>query len=1661
MDITAETAALSLLLIEDDADSAQLTSATIMADQRHTWSITIAGTLAEGLAALSASRFDAVLMDLNLPDSRGLDSFLTVAAQASNVPVIIQSAVHDEAIALEAVRTGAQDYLLKDSASRGHLLRSLLYAVERFRLLQELEAARGEVERREREALRVQEQLRLERDLFTSGPVLVMRRPPEEDRPLLYISPNIARYGYQPADFLSGKRSFISLVHEDDRDRIRERLSGATPTVGAVLEQEYRIRDARGEIVWLYEVTRSIRDEENGTVLQTYAVDVSAKRRVEEKLLRTEHRFSTVLEGIKEIVFETDGQGTLRYISDAVLAILEYDAAELQGTAFARLIIEEQQEEWRDMLRSMVDGQREQREFVLRGRNGTLHSTLVTCRASCKGCPADGMAGVITDLTTQRTMQGLLHVAQQQIQQYLDIAEVLFLSLDRDGRITLVNNKACDLLGYSEYELNGRDWYTTCLPEGERVRMREYLDGVVGGTLALPAAVETAVRCRSGALRSIRWHFAPMYDSRGELLGSVGSGEDITERRRIEAEIRDSREMLDLALWGADLGAWEWRPADDSVTLNARARGMLGYTESDVPSFTRLRIETLPEEDVRRLHDMLQEHVQGGTPFHQAETWMISRDGEWRWVLERGKVVERDTAGYPLRVVGTLLDLTERKYAEIAIEDSEKKFRLLAENSSDIIWTCDPAWNLTFVSPSVEYLLGYAPAALLGGSIRVMFDPEGLEQTLEQFHSHVEALQQGLTTERSSRFELRARTGGGDHLWVEVVATPILDRMGKLVAIHGNTRDIHRRKLAQIALADSEEKYRLLVENQTDLLVKIDLDGRILFASPSYCRMFGKSEEELLGGVFFPHVHEEDRGATLDAMKSLMIPPHVAHVEQRALTTEGWRWFAWSDTAVLDEEGEITSIIGVGRDITERKMAERALIDSEKRLRTVISNLPVILFSLDAKGVFTLSEGRGLDTLGLKSGQVVGRGVYDVYADYPVILESIERSMQGESHAAIVEIDGKHFETWYSPLTDTHGQVNQVIGVAVDITDRVRTQRELARHRDHLEELVEARTLELERVNERLRRFRFALDSAADNIYIIDPATLTFVDVNESAAVTLGYEREELLTMDLAELLPEQGKQPLIDLIAAIREHSLEVGDFETHFRHKDGRRIPVEVLMRQFFSEGVELLIATVRDITRRLAAERALKESEGKYRNVLENASEGIVVVQDLRIKFFNDAALSFTGLATDVLLELNMLEFIHPDDHHIVRKQYAGRLAGERLPESYDVRMFDSNGTIKWMEVRDVAISWEGRPATLNFFNDITARKHAEDYIHFQASLLDIVRNAVIALDIGTRIVYWNAFAQELYGIPNELAIGSKIADVVPMGDFFVAQVLPILRKKGFWEGETDVPRVDGNSLPVLSRWNTIVQNGTITGFVGIGIDLTEMKKLQRDLLQSQKLASLGILSEGIAHELRNPLGYASSAAQLLLNKRDLTQEQLDKYGKVIYSGVDKANKIIENLLLIGKPKGQLMKVEVDLADIIAEAKGMLSSHPLAVDLQLDSSVVPGEAVVFGNREMLVQLLYNLFTNALNAMGGHGNIRVRAERDEDSVGLRISDTGPGIPEDIAGNVFDPFFTASKSDKGIGLGLTLCYFIMDDHDGSIALMQPSPDSDEGAIFRLAFPKR
>jgi PAS domain S-box-containing protein len=149
--------------------------------------------------------------------------------------------------------------------------------------------------------------------------------------------------------------------------------------------------------------------------------------------------------------------------------------------------------------------------------------------------------------------------------------------------------------------------------------------------------------------------------------------------------------------------------------------------------------------------------------------------------------------------------------------------------------------------------------------------------------------------------------------------------------VEGVIFDITERKTAEIDLQNSEEKYRLLVEHQNDLIVKVDNWGRLTYVSPTYCKTFGKTEEELLNSSFMPMVHDDDKEQTAKAMSTLKYYPHTCYVEQRAMTTNGWRWFAWSDKAIMGSDNEIKEIIGVGRDITERKIIEFELVKAKEK----------------------------------------------------------------------------------------------------------------------------------------------------------------------------------------------------------------------------------------------------------------------------------------------------------------------------------------------------------------------------------------------------------------------------------------------------------------------------------------------------------------------------------------------------------------------------------------------------------------------------------------------------------------------------------------------------------------------------------------------------------
>ncbi|MDJ0738307.1 MAG: EAL domain-containing protein [Gammaproteobacteria bacterium] len=406
--------------------------------------------------------------------------------------------------------------------------------------------------------------------------------------------------------------------------------------------------------------------------------------------------------------------------------------------------------------------------------------------------------------------------------------------------------------------------------------------------------------------------------------------------------------------------------------------------------------------------------------------------------------------------------------------------------------------------------------------------------------------------------------------------------------------DAARDELARLRaeLAD----YRLLVDNANDLLVKVDLRGRFLFVSPSYCRLFGRTPSELLGKTFFPLVHEDDRATTAQAMQQLFVAPYTTYMEQRAMTAQGWRWLAWSDKGLLDDAGDVVEIVGIGRDITEQKLAEFALRDSEVRYRELFENMSDGVAVYEAVGNgdnfrFIEINRAAEKVLRIDRGALLGQTVTETFpgVDEIGLLDVFRRVWRNDEPAY-------HPSRQYSDRRLTLWVDNYVFklpnGELVAIFEDLTAQRIAEqRLRESEKRLRESQAYAHVGFWELYADMRAAVWS--DEIYRI-AGLKRDVDAGPATLETLVHP-DDLATV-LASL-----RRSLADGV----EHHVEY-----RIRRPDGSERWVECRARPVTDErGVtHKLSGFLQDITDRKAAEAALRQSEERFDLAMRGASDGL---------------------------------------------------------------------------------------------------------------------------------------------------------------------------------------------------------------------------------------------------------------------------------------------------------------------------------------------------------------------------------------------------------------------------------------------------------------------
>jgi PAS domain S-box-containing protein len=326
-------------------------------------------------------------------------------------------------------------------------------------------------------------------------------------------------------------------------------------------------------------------------------------------------------------------------------------------------------------------------------------------------------------------------------------------------------------------------------------------------------------------------------------------------------------------------------------------------------------------------------------------------------------------------------------------------------------------------------------------------------------------------------------------------------------------------------------------------------------------------------------------------------------------------------------------------------------------------------------------------------------------------------------------------------------------------------------------------------------------------------------------------------------------------------------------------------------------------------------------------------------------------------------------------------------------------------------------------------------------YLANIVESAIDLVVSTDSDGQIMTWNRAAERAYGLPRDLVVGRYLRDLCsPADQAMIAGMIPrIIAGASFSQVELSLIGSTPQDVPVSWQLSAIQsETGASVGIVAIGRDLSDQRRMESQLIQAAKMASMGVMASGIGHELRNPLSIISANAQLA-EERLPDQELIRTCLQQIHAATKRAALIIDNLLTFARPRNEGSQI-VDVNEVLA-ATFMLLDHQIQQHhVELIATLSHAIPNVLGNGPLLQQVFTNVILNALQAMGGGGVLRVTTRVcAEPGVEVVFSDTGSGIPPDVLPRIFDPFFTTRPLGQGTGLGLAISYSIIKQHGGVI----------------------
>lgn len=1098
--------------------------------------------------------------------------------------------------------------------------------------------------------------------------------------------------------------------------------------------------------------------------------------------------FRKMLESTNDIVWEVNNKAECIYISKSVKRLLGFKQSEMIGKTPFTFVSEDEAAKTRkffkENLKKGIPFTKLENKILSKSGEEVFFEVSGIPVFDSKG-KAVGFQGFGNDITEKKRAEKLLKESEETLTNMIYHSPIGMAVAALNWRWIKVNMALSKILGYSEEELTSMTFMDVTHPD-ELNNDLEYTNKLISGDIDVISREKKYIH-KDGHIVWALINVSLMRSEKNVPLYYIAQIHDISERKKHEEQLLIKDYAVESSLSAIGLADMKGKVTFVNETFlkywkYTSAKEVIGKHISEFSSRTDMMKRVMP-------------FLNQGKGY-TGEGLGIRKDGSLFNMFISVNIV-RNKDGRPVCMMASFMDISEIKKSEQALKESENKYRLITENSTDVIWVYDITDSrLTYMSPSVERLRGIKAEDVMANPVEKIMTKESWERLQIMIPEKVNRYLSGIR--EVNVLEIEQRHANGSVIYTEINTHFETDERTGHILVYGSSRNITDRKIADLLLEKSEKRFRELAENSPAIIYRISLfpEFKFEYVSPAVTSIMGFTPEEHYTNpeLIRNSIHPEDR--------ELLTNINSKHIGEPVIL----RWFRkdgkliWTELRnilITDDAGKPLAVEGMSLDITEKKLAEDALRESEERFQSAFdyAAIGISLTSCDGR---LLKVNRSLcNILGYTEEELLSKTFMEL--TYP---DDIKKDVDNSDKLLLGEIDSYQLEKRYvhkdghliwvllsvSLVHDEEHKPRFFISQVQDISSQIelkKTQEELTSqiqfHASELEKEVKERTKELEH----LYSFNSAVIDSAGIAIISTTKDGRIVTFNPAAETMLGYKASEVVNIisvldlydkeEIRNKLEEYG----IEIKAAdtfdfakFLEHVLvnRQGSFEWALIRKDGSSVPVIISLKILKDAKGESFgyVGVAVDISRRVEAEDALRKSEQRFQNMfrshdaimlLINPESGIIVEANKAAEKFYGYDFSTQDNLTIQQINLLSREQIQ-DEMKIARDEKRNYFV---FPHKL------ASGEIKYVEVHSSPVEISGETLLFSIIYDITERRQAEESLRMSEAENRAIVKAVpdLMFRLGRDGTYLDSFHQEdsPYYVPPEVFLGKKLVDVLP--------------------------------------------------------------------------------------------------------------------------------------------------------------------------------------------------------------------------------------------------------------------------------------------------------